>query len=137
MVVLIIANLEKDFIPLFDHCCQYMYIMIPLAHALMSILQMVAKSMTTACKCHGVSGSCSVKTCWRSLPDFSVIGTTLKNLYANAVEVQRKKRKNKRLFVPLRSNVQSVSKESLIYFTKSPDYCSPDPKTGSVGTQER
>lgn len=111
--------------------------MIPLAHALMSILQMVAKSMTTACKCHGVSGSCSVKTCWRSLPDFSVIGTTLKNLYANAVEVQRKKRKNKRLFVPLRSNVQSVSKESLIYFTKSPDYCSPDPKTGSVGTQER
>ncbi|XP_062574103.1 protein Wnt-11b-2-like [Saccostrea cucullata] len=97
----------------------------------------VAQSMTTACKCHGVSGSCSIKTCWRSLPDFSVIGTTLKNLYANAVEVRRKKRKNKRIFVPVRPNVQSVSEKSLIYFTKSPDYCSPDPKTGSAGTQGR
>ena len=93
--------------------------------------------MSRACKCHGVSGSCSIKTCWRALPDFKVIGTQLKNLYANAVEVKRRKRNNKKIFVPLNPKIQRVSGHVLVYYTKSPDYCSPDPKSGSVGTHGR
>lgn len=62
---------------------------------------MVAKSMTTACKCHGVSGSCSVKTCWRSLPDFSVIGTTLKKFIRQCSGGAEKKAQKQAFICPI------------------------------------
>ena len=33
------------------------------------------------CKCHGVSGSCSLKTCWEKLPAFRDIGDALMKQY--------------------------------------------------------
>lgn len=51
------------------------------------VVQVVRSSLSTACKCHGVSGSCSIKTCWKALPDFDKIGATLKERYFLAVEV--------------------------------------------------
>ena len=53
--------------------------------------QAVADSLTTACKCHGVSGSCSIKTCWKSLGDLKAIGSQLQRKYAVAVEVTNEK----------------------------------------------
>jgi len=38
----------------------------------------VEQSLHIQCKCHGVSGSCSVKTCWRSLPAIDEIANRLK-----------------------------------------------------------
>ncbi|XP_033760370.1 protein Wnt-11b-2-like isoform X1 [Pecten maximus] len=99
--------------------------------------KIVSDSLTKACKCHGVSGSCSIKTCWKALPDFTSIGTILKRRYTTAVEVKRKRRKGVKIFLPLNPKISSITKDSLIYYTKSPDYCSPDPKTGSVGTAGR
>ncbi|ESO05021.1 hypothetical protein HELRODRAFT_191555 [Helobdella robusta] len=49
--------------------------------------QIMSTSLGTSCKCHGVSGSCSVKTCWKSLPDLKTIGALLVHQYAIAVEV--------------------------------------------------
>lgn len=41
------------------------------------------------CKCHGVSGSCSLKTCWHQLPSFRMIGHELKAKYdSSAVMVK-------------------------------------------------
>lgn len=40
------------------------------------------------CKCHGVSGSCAMKTCWNSLPPFRVIGDVLMKKYMRARNVQ-------------------------------------------------
>ena len=34
--------------------------------------------MLMKCRCHGVSGSCEFKTCWRSLPRFADVGDYLK-----------------------------------------------------------
>jgi len=43
--------------------------------------------MKVQCKCHGVSGSCEVKTCWRSVPSFRELGVILKEKYNGATEV--------------------------------------------------
>lgn len=44
--------------------------------------------MREECKCHGMSGSCSVKTCWMRLPNFRVIGDALKDRFDQATRVQ-------------------------------------------------
>jgi hypothetical protein len=44
--------------------------------------------MLLKCRCHGISGSCELKTCWRSLPPFAEIGKYLKEKYdKSAVQV--------------------------------------------------
>ncbi|XP_071163930.1 protein Wnt-11-like [Mytilus edulis] len=99
--------------------------------------QIVSDSLKIACKCHGVSGSCAIKTCFRSMPNFSAVGLMLKDKYIAAVEAKRKRKKSKKVFVPLFPHRQSVTTNTLIYYTKSPDYCSRDPKTGAEGTEGR
>jgi hypothetical protein len=37
--------------------------------------------METGCKCHGVSGSCTTKTCWTTLPPFRKIGNYVMKKY--------------------------------------------------------
>ncbi|KAJ8686544.1 hypothetical protein QAD02_022338 [Eretmocerus hayati] len=49
--------------------------------------QAVANNMQVRCKCHGMSGSCELKTCWRVVPDFRQVGRTLKSRFRNAVAV--------------------------------------------------
>jgi wingless-type MMTV integration site family protein 11 len=71
------------------------------------------------------------------MPNFGIIGNLLKSKYISAVEVKRKRRNSKKVFVSINPNRKTVTSDSLIYYTKSPDYCSRDPKTGSLGTEER
>lgn len=82
--------------------------------------------MTLECKCHGVSGSCSVKTCWRGL-DSKGPGVAVSKLfhkYSTAGEVRAK---SGRL-------LSHYHHDNLLFTTKSPDYCLPDKKRGSLGT---
>ncbi|XP_046733771.1 protein Wnt-11-like [Diprion similis] len=90
----------------------------------------VEQSLTLECKCHGVSGSCSVRTCWRGLSSSGpvVAGKRLLQRYATAAEVRA--RPGGRL-PPLYHH------DNLLYTTKSPDYCLPDKKRGSLGTAGR
>lgn len=50
--------------------------------------QVVKSLLRTDCKCHGVSGSCAMKTCWKSLPPFRVVGDVLMKKYNRARFVQ-------------------------------------------------
>ena len=43
--------------------------------------QVVRNQVNTTCKCHGVSGSCTVKTCWLQLAPFHSVGNILKRKY--------------------------------------------------------
>ena len=56
---------------------------------LTNIHQAIARLMLMKCRCHGVSGSCEFKTCWKSLPQFAEIGKYLKSKYdKSAVKVR-------------------------------------------------
>ena len=95
----------------------------------------MTKHAKVACKCHGVSGSCSLKTCWNQLPSFRETGTRLKDKYDGATEVRFNKQGTK--LVRINRKYNKPSKEDMIYLDQSPDYCLPDEETGSPGTKGR
>ncbi|KAF7257636.1 hypothetical protein EG68_05468 [Paragonimus skrjabini miyazakii] len=47
----------------------------------------VYKLASVACKCHGVSGSCSMRTCWTQLSPFPRVGSYLRQSYDEAIKV--------------------------------------------------
>ncbi|XP_052212097.1 protein Wnt-16-like [Dreissena polymorpha] len=92
--------------------------------------------MDHRCRCHGVSGSCAVKTCWRSLPMFRQVGDALKAKYELSVPIaQRSKRQPRRKGKTKRR--QPIKDDDLIYVHKSPNYCRPNEKKGILGTSGR
>jgi wingless-type MMTV integration site family protein 11 len=101
--------------------------------------QMVSESLAPTCKCHGVSGSCSIKTCWKALPDIRQFGLALQKRYATALEVNARteRRSRQRSLVAVQRNRRSVAEDELVYYTISPDYCLPDKSLGSIGTRGR
>ncbi|OAF67932.1 Protein Wnt-10a, partial [Intoshia linei] len=99
----------------------------------------VLSSMTTKCRCHGVSGSCSVKTCWKALIPLEDIAKNLKKKYDDAVLVLHKGKGKKRHLIAndmLHVN-RILSSNDLVYSEISPDYCSRNHFDGSDGTQHR
>uniref|UniRef100_A0A1I8IU69 Protein Wnt n=3 Tax=Macrostomum lignano TaxID=282301 RepID=A0A1I8IU69_9PLAT len=49
----------------------------------------VAKTMKKRCLCHGTSGSCTYRTCWKEVASFQKIGQLLKMQYTKAVKVMQ------------------------------------------------
>nr|CAD7257631.1 unnamed protein product [Timema shepardi] len=49
----------------------------------------VSTNMQVRCKCHGMSGSCELKTCWKAAPNFRVVGQALKEKFRSAVLVDQ------------------------------------------------
>ena len=104
--------------------------------------QLMARSMTTQCKCHGVSGSCSVKTCWRSLADVRTVAERIYRAYVVAVEVRSRRvrgggSKQRRLLPAAHTGRSNFSDVDLLFYTQSPDYCHREPSLGSPGTANR
>lgn len=93
------------------------------------------------CKCHGLSGSCEVKTCWWSQPDFRMIGDYLKDKYDSASEMVVEKHRESRGWVetlrPKYTFFKPPTERDLIYYEGSPNFCEPNPETGSFGTRDR
>ncbi|MGH0140009.1 UNVERIFIED_CONTAM: hypothetical protein FKN15_002076 [Acipenser sinensis] len=50
-------------------------------------MKVIKAGVETTCKCHGVSGSCTVQTCWRQLSPFHEIGKQLKQKYETSLKV--------------------------------------------------
>lgn len=92
--------------------------------------------MSRRCRCHGVSGSCAVKTCWRGLPTFQSVGSVLKTSYEKAVRVASKSKRRLRRKLKSKRRVPITDNE-LVFFSKSPNYCKISSKRGILGTEGR
>ena len=94
------------------------------------------------CKCHGTSGSCSLKTCWKTLGPFNSIGNHIVRQYDHAVQVAMDNH-NRQADTPLRvvsrffiSNRQP-ERFDLVFYERSPEYCVRNKNEGSLGTKGR
>lgn len=83
------------------------------------LFQIVEYNMRVDCKCHGVSGSCETKTCWRALPRFRLVGSLLRERFDRAAEV----RPGGRRLVPVGTQLRHHSDTDLVYLESSPDFC--------------
>lgn len=95
----------------------------------------VLNQRNTTCLCHGVSGTCTVQTCYQQVPDISVFGDILRSKYANAVKVTRVP--GTTTLKPVYSAVSALNESDLAYIEASPDFCSPDNEMGILSTSGR
>ena len=96
--------------------------------------------MGTECKCHGVSGSCTMKTCWTTLPPFRKVGDFVMKKYYRARYVSPMTGRRRPMFLTLRRSKRAHKKprrSDLVFLQKSPNYCETDFSTGSPGTRGR
>ncbi|KAI6176352.1 Protein Wnt-4 [Aphelenchoides bicaudatus] len=121
--------------------------------------KVLASSMYTNCRCHGVSGSCVTKTCYKKLPDLDKFARILKRKYEHAQQVTIMPDKEGLILKPISrteryinarlsstpipafkysTNMQTpANKGELVFLDESPDYCMPDPKQDIRGTSGR
>lgn len=98
--------------------------------------------MKRICRCHGMSESCSVQTCWTQLSDFREIGNYLKIKHGQAqkLDVDKKRMRagnsadNRGAIVDA---FGSIAQTELIYMEDSPDYCRKNASLGLYGTEGR
>ena len=97
--------------------------------------------MGVECKCHGVSGSCTTKTCWTTLPPFRLVGNILKQKYDKPVQVEpvRARRTRRPAFLKIKdiNNFKKPRPTDMVFLQRSPNYCDRDPRVGSLGTVGR
>lgn len=98
-------------------------------------LQAVKNYMRTECKCHGLSGSCTLRTCWKKMPHFREVGDRLLERFNGASKVMGGN--DGKTLIPVGQNIKPPDKQDLIYSAESPDFCLPNRKTGSLGTRGR
>lgn len=93
--------------------------------------------MRTVCKCHGLSGSCALKTCWRKMSPLDQVGTRLMERYDAAVHVMVSNENGAKMAPVAGRTFRTHGPEDLVYSTVSPDYCRRSKKVGSLGTRGR
>ncbi|CAB3398321.1 unnamed protein product [Caenorhabditis bovis] len=105
--------------------------------------RMLASTMRRECKCHGVSGSCVTKTCWKVVEKFDDFAMKLYQKYQLAKHVTTSGNDQK-LFVRSASNGRSERylktvdsaknmRAELIYLDSSPNYCAIDVRDRECG----
>ncbi|XP_074648297.1 protein Wnt-10a-like [Tubulanus polymorphus] len=98
----------------------------------------VMNNVRTNCKCHGMSGSCEIKTCWKASPTFHDVGRELLGKYNEAIQVTNSNSANGG-FEPVVKTAENSKPylTDLVYLEKSPSFCDADPTMGIRGTSGR
>ncbi|KAK7065853.1 Protein Wnt-2b [Halocaridina rubra] len=95
----------------------------------------VRKQLRLECKCHGVSGACTVRTCWQTMASFGATARWLKAKYDRAMEVSVSPKGVG--LIPTNMEQRQPRKKDLVYLEPSPDYCDADSDSGFTGTGGR
>ncbi|CDW53527.1 protein Wnt 4 [Trichuris trichiura] len=95
----------------------------------------IRANMKLMCKCHGVSGSCTVRLCWRRMADFHTIGQSLSEKFDGAVKVKFSGMRHK--LKPYVAGLKKPTKRDLVYLQQSPDFCQEDALLSIYGTKGR
>ncbi|XP_008832546.2 protein Wnt-8a [Nannospalax galili] len=99
-------------------------------------------TMKRTCKCHGLSGSCSIQTCWLQLASIREIGDYLKAKYDWALKIEMDKHQLRAgnsaegHWDPMETFFPGAEAE-LIFLEESPDYCTRNTSLGIYGTEGR
>lgn len=96
----------------------------------------VRSRMQRTCKCHGVSGSCSMQICWRRLPPLRKVAEGLHKRYEGASHVKYVERRRKKLKV-ISPDFKKPNRTDLVYLEDSPDYCEKNETLNILGTRGR
>ncbi|XP_018565906.1 protein Wnt-8b-like [Anoplophora glabripennis] len=104
--------------------------------------QVIRDSMVKKCRCHGVSGSCSVQTCWMQVASFGEVTKRLREKYKRA---ERLSYETVEVSITLGNSARELAKEkvipikrnSLVYLVQSPDYCVANKTEDFPGTRGR
>ncbi|XP_028606563.1 protein Wnt-9a [Podarcis muralis] len=93
-------------------------------------MKVIKAGVETTCKCHGVSGSCTVRTCWRQLSPFHEIGKQLKQRYEMALKVgsTTNEATGEGDISPPKKSIQGHGDQiprttDLVYIDDSPSFC--------------
>lgn len=97
--------------------------------------QAVRSHTRTECKCHGLSGSCALRTCWQKLPPFREVGARLLERFHGASRVMGTN--DGKALLPAVRTLKPPGRADLLYAADSPDFCAPNRRTGSPGTRGR
>lgn len=91
--------------------------------------------MRTDCKCHGPSGTCTIRTCWRKMPSFREVGKRLSKKFGESLKMVPSN--DGRSFLVQNQEKKKAARKSLVYADESPNFCYYDRRTGSLGTYGR
>ncbi|KAG5891481.1 hypothetical protein JTB14_004939 [Gonioctena quinquepunctata] len=99
----------------------------------------VRSRMQRTCKCHGVSGSCSMQICWRRLPPFKAVAEGLFQRYEGASHVRftDNRKKSVKKLRAISKDLKKPKRIDLVYLDDSPDYCEKNDVLNILGTHGR
>ena len=103
-----------------------------------SLLQVVQRLAVKRCKCHGLSGACTVKTCWKAMPRMASVGYHLTKLYWKASRVHPTEVPS--LFPGLEQGEitkYNADRDTLLFCRRSPNFCRRREVLGIPGTTGR
>lgn len=104
--------------------------------SVVAVFQAIKSQTILNCMCHGVTGACIVKTCWTTMASFGAIGSYLRHKYDKGVLVTVDQTDHD-LVVADGKYLSRPARDDLVFLEESPDYCHPNPNTGSLGTSGR
>lgn len=97
---------------------------------------LIKKSAKRVCKCHGVSGSCQMASCWTAIPSVAQIGDSLRRQYGTSLKVGALSAEETDV-VNLRHELTKINDSKLVFVDPSPDYCYENKQLGINGTLGR
>lgn len=100
----------------------------------MSVCFQIVHHENTTCHCHGVSGTCTVQTCYVRIPTVAEVGEQLAQDYSGAVQVMADTDGE---IINTNPNSDPPGDDSIVFTDPSPDFCEEDLVKGVVGVANR